>query len=269
MTTLSALSRELSALVIQARPSVVRVMPGAGTHGSGVMVGRETLITCAHVVGNATSVVVDVGVPTLGRVVQVSRATDLAVVEVPPMRSPRWIELAPSVALGELVLTIGYPMGLERAASVGLVSAIGRSLPANGSRITDLIETDAVVSPGSSGGALINASGKLVGVVVARMAEASMGFAVPSLRVREVLASLTGNLGLRIVACSDGFVVDACAPGGRAAAAGLRVGDIIVSAGGAPLNCAGDLKSRVARRNGMPIEVRRGRTRHRFVIGSK
>src|SRR3954454_15059490 len=173
MDELDSYSRTVSAVAAEVTPKVAAVRIGRGS-GSGVGVpGGGVVVTTAHGVAAPRRGRADFldGVQAPVRVVGADPLSDLAV-----LRADRPGDLPPPVRLGDadrlvvgqLVVAVGNPLGLAGSVTAGVVSALGRSLPARSGRavrlIEDVIQTDAALNPGNSGGALANARGEVVGV---------------------------------------------------------------------------------------------------------
>jgi putative serine protease PepD len=269
--------------------SVVLIRSGGG-EGSGFVVdAKGRIVTNAHVVGSSKRVRVQFGenTPTIpGRVVGRDRSSDLALVRVLPRRvrgGLRPLPLADSarVRVGDLAVAIGNPFGLERTLTAGVVSALGRQIEApDGFSIPGAIQTDAAINPGNSGGPLLDRQAQVIGVNSqietggAGRGNVGVGFAVPSNIVRAVAADLERDGRVRRayigVATSTprtgtGARVSSVVPGGPAARAGLREGDVIVAIGSAKVSGTIDVSSAVfAARPGerLHLEYRRsGRRR--------
>ena len=189
----------------QASPAVVSIRTDVGS-GTGFLIDRNgTLVTNAHVVGNADRVVVKFGPDGRsidGQVKGADPSSDLAVVKIDPGSAPRNakpLQFADSrqVQVGDTAIAIGNPFGLDRTATEGIVSGIGRSIKApNGFSIDEVIQTDAPINPGNSGGPLLDETARVMGVN-SQIATAGnsqgnvgIGFAVPSNTVREVVPRL-------------------------------------------------------------------------------
>ena len=130
--------------------------------------------------------------PVRARIVRRDASTDLAVLQVRRARAPRLTPLplgdAGAVRVGDAALAIGNPFGLERSLSVGVVSALGRRITSpDGTRIRDVVQTDAAINPGNSGGPLLDATGRVIGVLTQGRG-AGIAFAVPVDAVRRVVA---------------------------------------------------------------------------------
>jgi putative serine protease PepD len=258
-TTPVAVSGDVKSDVAQAvyaaaSPSVVSVRTGSGS-GTGFLVdGDGTIVTNAHVVGDASQVQVrfeDDGDLHTAQVLGVDASTDLAAIRVDASAASgvRPLQLADSgkAVVGEPVVAIGYPLGLDRTATAGIVSGLEREIQApNGFSIDKVIQTDAPINPGNSGGPLLNARGQVIGVnsQIATAAGGGIGFAVPSNTVREVLPELERGatpqhayLGVSTAAAPDGGAqVAEVTAGGPAAEAGLRSGDVITEVDGDAVN---------------------------------
>ena len=241
----------------------VRTSDGSGT--GFVIEDDGTIVTNAHVVDRATSAKVifddsDKAVPA--RILGRDESTDLAVLKVEPGDAPklRPLVLADSdtVQVGDNAIAIGYPLGLDRTVTAGIISGLGREIQApNGFSIDKVIQTDAPINPGNSGGPLLDAKGRVIGVNSqiatdgASQGNVGIGFAVPSNTVREIVPKL--ELGQTIahpymgVSTSEaitgsGALVRRISPGSPAAKAGLQAasssgegGDLIVAIAGTPI----------------------------------
>jgi S1-C subfamily serine protease len=195
MSVLADLSRELAALVAHAAPAVVGLGHRRG-QGSGLVLAEDGyILTNSHVARSAGDLRVRLadGVTMAGKLVGADDHTDLAIVRV-DARLPAPLALAETEALrvGQLVVAIGNPLGFERSVSLGVVSALYRSLPTTaGGLLEGLVQTDAAVNPGNSGGPLVDAEGRVVGITTAMLAYASgIGFAVPASTASWVAAVL-------------------------------------------------------------------------------
>jgi serine protease DegQ len=241
-------------LVEELQPSVVSIVLDNG-EGSGVIVDADTIVTNAHVAGDADTVQV---VLASGRRVEaevdgVDGCTDLALLSVPSGNLPgaEFADELPRV--GELAVALGNPLGFENTVTAGIVSGLHRAVPSSGQTpaLIDLIQTDAPISPGNSGGALVNSRGQVVGISVAYIPPAqgavSIGFAIPSATAVDVVDDLlrTGRathayLGIEPAQVTPevaaqlgldqtaGVLVMEVGDGTPAAKAGLRPGDVIV-----------------------------------------
>ncbi|HEX3853536.1 MAG TPA: trypsin-like peptidase domain-containing protein [Polyangiaceae bacterium] len=186
MSRLSEFSDELENLVAAAAPSVVAVEHGRG-QGSGIVVSSDGyVITNAHVVQGrekALSVRLAGGEELPAEVVGEDRPSDIAVLRVASHGlASLALDESRRLRVGQLVLAIGNPLRFERSVSLGVVSAIDRSLPGPGRRpFEGLVQTDAAINPGNSGGPLLDARGAVVGINTAVIPRANgLGFAIPA-----------------------------------------------------------------------------------------
>ena len=161
--------------------------------GSGVIVSKDGLIvTNAHVINMASKVFV---IFSDGKVVGAALAAinpgnDLAILKIEPSKALKPVRIAKEVTIGETVITIGNSLGLQNSVSVGIVSATNRnvSIPGIQNAFTGLIQTDASINQGSSGGALLNLDGELAGISLAVVQNAqSIGFAIPPDKIKSIL----------------------------------------------------------------------------------
>jgi len=230
--------------------------------GSGVAVlAGGYIATNGHVLGAANSVRVRLadGRILAAEIVGVDRLTDIALIKAPvdlPLR-----EIAAPPPLGATVCAIGNPFGLGLSVSCGVVSAVHRT-GTGFNPIEDFIQTDATVNPGASGGALLDADGRLVGMISAiftKGADADIGvnFAASAelvMRVVEDLAQygrvIRAKTGLRVadldeavLAMHTGARIVRVEPGGSADAAGLAAGDVITAIGSRAIRRASDVTS--------------------------
>ena len=249
-----------------AGPGVVSVQVGPAS-GTGFVVRSDgTIVTNAHVVSNSDTAQVrfgDTGREVQGEVLGTDPSSDLAVLRVDPGSAGalRPLPLADSdrVRVGDAVVAIGHPFGLDRTATAGIVSGLGREIQApNGFQIDEVIQTDAPINPGNSGGPLLDARGRVVGVN-SQIATGSggngnvgIGFAVPSNRVREVLPALSRGetikrpyLGVSTGPDPQGAEIGEVTPGGPAADAGLRTGDVITGVDGRPVSEPSDVSEAI------------------------
>src|SRR5580692_3729092 len=270
-SSLDGYSQVVTAVAAALTPKVASLrVPRAGTRGSGeslgsavVYTGDGFLLTNAHVVGRAQggTVLFSDGTSAPFTVVGADALSDLAVVraggDAPP---PVELGEADQLVVGQLVVAVGSPLGLAGSVTAGVVSALGRSLPTrNGSAarlVEDVIQTDAALNPGNSGGALADARSRVVGINTA-VAGVGLGLAVPvNATTRRIISALMKDgrvrrayLGLVSTPAPlperfgrrSGLRVAEVVSGGPAARAGVRPGDLLVSAGGHPVQKAQDL----------------------------
>jgi S1-C subfamily serine protease len=291
VTALQAFSADVAELVARAAPAVVGVEHRRG-QGSGVVLSQDGyLLTNAHVARGGGPLRVRVSGSTVARaeVVGSDARTDLAVLRV-EVRDLGVLALSERrLAVGELVLAIGNPLGFERSVTLGVVSALHRNLPTpDGGMLEGLVQTDASINPGNSGGPLLDARGEVVGVTTAMLPWArGIGFAIPAhtaswvasilIREGEVRRPFVG-IGARAedlepaVAAEAGHrrgvrvlhVVD----GSPAQAAGLAEGDLLLAANDRPVETLDDLLRVLVLSPDADIalDVSRGGSRRRFAL---
>jgi putative serine protease PepD len=244
-----------------AGPGVVSVQAGPAG-GTGFVVRRDgTIVTNAHVVAGAETAQVrfgDSGALVEAEVLGTDTGSDLAVLRVDPgsVGRLRPLPLANSerVRVGDAVVAIGHPFGLDRTATAGIVSGVGREIRApDGFQIDEVIQTDAPINPGNSGGPLLDARGRVVGVnsqiaTGGGGGNVGIGFAVPSNTVREVLPTLSAGqrverpyLGVTTAPHREGAEVQEVTPDSPAESAGLIPGDIITGIDGRPVRDPDDV----------------------------
>ena len=213
------------------------------------------------------------------RVVGTDPSTDLAVIDVDaPASALHPLELADSDSLvvGNEVVAIGSPLGLEQTVTSGIVSALHRQMEApNGFTINDSIQTDAAINHGNSGGPLLDLDGKVIGVNAQIASEGGgndgIGFAIPSNTVASIVSQLIGGgsvehayLGVAAEAADVGVAVTQVRAGAPADDAGITVGDVITSAAGSSVSTTADLQKAIdARQPGDKVEItllRNGKT---------
>jgi len=223
--------------------------------GTGVIIDpRGYIITNLHVVQDVSRIEVTLvdGTVTEARMLNYDPDTDLALIRINVDRTLPVIPMGTSNDLmrGETVIAIGNPFGYQHTVTVGIVSALHRNIPVNGSQeYKDLIQTNADINPGNSGGPLVNVDGKVVGINVAvRVGAQGIGFAIPIDAAIEVMADLvaashreelTHGLELHTAHSDNGIeilvdeVVKAVATNGTDQ---VKPGDILLSMGGVPIS---------------------------------
>jgi S1-C subfamily serine protease len=285
-----AYSRTVSAVAERLTPSVAHLAVSRRTRrgraegaGSGVAISSDGyMLTSAHVVASGQRLTASFsdGRELNGKVAGADPLSDLAVVHVDGRDlTPARLGDADDLRVGQLVVAIGSPMGLAGTVTAGVVSALGRSLPTRsgsaGRLVENVIQTDAALNPGNSGGALADGLGRVVGINTA-VAGIGLGLAVPindatgkiisalmkEGRVRRAYIGIVGGsrpLPPKIssrLGRDKGIEVVEVVGGSPAARAGLRAEDLIVAVDGEPMEDVGDLQRlMVAERIGQGIQV--------------
>jgi serine protease Do len=258
-----------------------------GSAGSGVVWDREGhIVTNNHVVEGAERITVTFpdGTSTGAQIVGQDSDSDLAVIQVDVSLSllkPIAVADSTQVQVGDIAIAIGNPFGLEGTMTAGVVSALGRTLPAGTSTffgpsytIPDVIQTDAPINPGSSGGALVNIRGELIGLTTAIESpvgvNAGIGFVVPSVIVQKIVPALieTGFYAHPVIGISGrtldsrtaqamdlgedqrGALVLDVTPDGPADEAGLRGSDQVATIDGQEVRLGGDVINAI---DGQPV----------------
>ena len=281
------LEAQVEAVYTEAAPSVVfitsriitydffmQAVPQEGT-GSGFVYDEQGhILTNYHVVENAESVSVTLasGETYPATIVGSDPSTDLAVLNIDVKNPPAPLPLGDSdrLRVGQFVVALGNPFGLERTLTVGVVSSLGRIIQSpDGRFIGEAIQTDAAINPGNSGGPLLDLEGQVIGVnaqiISPSQASAGIGFAIPCNAVRRVVPQLISEgryahpwLGLNLLGLTaewiqafdqsgislgaeSGLLVVEVVQGGPAAAAGIRAGDRLVNIGNAQIPIGGDI----------------------------
>jgi len=288
MNLLSQLSRDLESLVAKASPAVVGIEHAQG-QGSGLVLSPDGyVLTNAHVVGRARSLRVRLSGGSAVRAERVGgdEHSDLAVIRI-DAKNLSTLPLAgfESLKVGQLVLAIGNPFRFERSVSLGVISALDRTLPgARGGIMEGLIQTDAAINPGNSGGPLLSTEGVLgINTAIIPWAQ-GIGFAIPASTANWVAAVLMRSGEVRrpflgIAAKGEELEAELVRSTGQsravrivevevstpAALAGLRGGDLLLSANGKRVGTVDDLQRVMvlADDSQIELEVWRGDRKHR------
>ena len=289
MSVLRDMSDELESLVARVTPAVVAITHRGG-QGAGLALAPDGwLLTNGHVVSQPGPVRVEfsTGEEVEAEVAGTDDRTDLAIVRVPARDLPS-LPLADRnrVRVGQMVLAVGNPLHFDRSVSLGVVSALDRSLPAPGGNVLEgLVQTDAAINPGNSGGPLVDMSGAVVGINTAVIPFAQgIGFAVPAHTAHWVAAVLMRDgsvqrpfLGVtaRGVELGAGVARDTgqqravrvfrVGPQTPAAAAGIREGDLLLAADGNVITSVDDLQRILVlgRRHEVELDLMRRNVRER------
>jgi S1-C subfamily serine protease len=283
---LDAYSRVVIRVADQLRPAVVNLRAGRGRHegsGSGVLFTPDGfLLTNAHVVQGheRPRIRLGDGRELAGRLVGADPWTDLAVVQGEATGLPH-AAFGDSAGLrvGQLVVAIGSPFGFESTVTAGVVSALGRTLRSiTGHLVDNVIQTDAALNPGNSGGPLVDSRGRVIGINTAIIRPAQgLCFAIPVNMAKDILPQLMqhgrvvrGYLGLHArnvplpralarqfeLEQTSGVEVQAIEEGAPADQAGLLEGDVIVSLAEQPVTSIDDLHKLLTQVNvGVPVPV--------------
>jgi S1-C subfamily serine protease len=244
--------------------TIIASLQGSTSLGSGFVMARDPsvsyLVTNNHVVSGATSlhVVMPDGQQFTAKLVGTDSLDDIAVVSVPSTTLPQaTFGTSSSLTAGEAVIAIGSPLGDQGSVTVGVISALHRTITASGQAgsssetLEDVLQTDASINPGNSGGPLADTAGDIVGVNVATAGNATnIGYSIPADLARYVAETLIAHhkvqhpfLGVGYYTSIDaieqgspfsgpGVLVHTVSPGTPAASAGFKVGDILVAIDG-------------------------------------
>ncbi|MCP2242427.1 serine protease, S1-C subfamily, contains C-terminal PDZ domain [Lentzea aerocolonigenes] len=283
-------------VVTRTAPSAMTVRVEDGV-GSGVVLRSDVVVTNEHVVKTNRQVRIRYadGQESGGEVLATDPLSDLAVIRTERKNLPAAEFRDELPRPGDTVLAIGSPLGLEFTVTAGIVSGLHRTLP--GGPQVELIQTDAPISPGNSGGALLDSAGRVIGINEAYIPPAqgaeSLGFAIPSgvtLNVAEKLLSagkvehpylgaslgdLTPEIRSRFgISAERGALVLGVEPGGPAETGGMRAGDVIVAMKGEEVGDVQDVQavlrsSRVGERTSVSVQRGEQRTELTVVLGGR
>ncbi len=264
-------------IVARVQPSVVAILTDQA-EGSGVVwSGDGVIVTNNHVVAGARRIEVGFadGQRAAGQLVATDPQTDLAVVRASRSSLPAATFADALPRVGELAIAMGNPLGFENTVTAGIISGLGRAIPGAAQAapaLIDLMQTDAAISPGNSGGALVAADGRVAGINVAYIPPSagaeSLGFAIPAPTVRHVVtqllasgrvrhpffgvqpAPLTPEIAQRFnLGQTRGVLILDVTPASPAANAGIRPGDVLTRAADRPLATVEDFLAALRTRN--------------------
>lgn len=258
------------AVVDKVRPSVVEITTDQGL-GSGIVYDNKgDIVTNDHVVSGASrfSVTLYNGKQYPASLVGAFAADDLAVIKVTNVAGlvPATFANSTQVQVGEIVLAIGNPLGLQSSVTNGIVSATGRTVSeSNSVTLPDTVQTSAPINPGNSGGALVDLNANVIGIPTLAATDQQLGggaapgigFAIASNTVQQIAPQLisqgkvtnsgraelgvTVGTGYNQSGSPAGAIISQVVPGGPAAKAGLQSGDVITSVNGQKVTSANDL----------------------------
>ncbi len=282
------------AVYAAASPAVVSIRAGQGS-GTGFLTSSDgTIVTNEHVVENSGQAV-QVRFGTDGRVLRgevlaVDASSDLAAIridagDIPNGTKPLEFADSDQVRVGDEAIAIGNPFGLDRTATEGIVSSVGRSIQApNHFQIDGVIQTDAAINPGNSGGPLLNAAGHVIGVNSqiatsgASQGNVGIGFAVPSNTVRQILPGLMQGKAIQHAwlgvetdasAVASGATIGNVITGGPADSGGLQAGDVVTKIDGQAIRDPTALSAAINRKapgDKITLEVVRDGTREHVAV---
>lgn len=295
------LSREIATVVKKVKQSVVTISteiphpalffgyePVRG-YGSGFIVAPGYVITNAHVIRGASrvSVIFSDGYVGEAKVIAADARRDLALLETAEHGVPIKLGDSNRLEVGEIVLAIGSPLGLlENSVTMGVVSAVGRTISSQNIVLEDVIQTDAAINPGNSGGPLVNLDGEAIGVTTAIIPFAQgIGFATPINTVKRFIEMISKYgrplrawIGVYVAPVNptmaalyklpvlEGLLVVKVVPGFPADRSGIVEGDIIITANGKPVKRTSELREVIENsieKGHVTLEVVRGR--YKFV----
>jgi putative serine protease PepD len=275
----AALQQSLVNVFKHVSPSVIQITTSGGL-GSGIVFDSDGhIVTNNHVVGTATTftVTTSTGKRLQGTLVGRFPPDDLAVIKVSGSSlRPATFADSSRLRIGDIAIAIGNPLGLRSSVTEGIISALNRQAPeGNGVTLPNAIQTSAPINPGNSGGALVDISGRVIGIPTLAAADpqmggaaAGIGFAIPSNVVSDIARQIIEHghvvnshrayLGVSIGDTGgDGVYVGSVTPGSPAAKAGVKAGDRITAVNGTPTPTSEALGSVLARmKPGQTVKVR-------------
>lgn len=227
--------------------------------GSGIIISEDGyIVTNQHVIDGATEVdvILNTGTTYTAEIIGQDEKTDLAVLKITPENETLTVAVlgdSTTVQVGELAVAIGNPMGMEFAGSVtaGIVSAVNRTMTID-NRTYNLIQTDAAINSGNSGGALINQYGEVIGINSVKLSSSDvegMGFAIAISEAKPIINDLmqsghvTGRplVGISISETRYGLFISGISEGSGAEAAGLQVNDMILEVDGQAVSSTSEI----------------------------
>lgn len=293
------LSKEIASIVKKVKQSVVTISteiphpmaffgyePVKG-YGSGFIIAPGYVVTNAHVVRGATrvSIIFSDGYISEAEILAADPLRDLALLETREHGSPIKLGDSNRLEVGELVLAVGSPLGLlENSVTMGVISAIGRTLTSQNLILEDVIQTDAAINPGNSGGPLVNLRGEAIGVTTAIVPFAQgIGFAIPINSVKRFVEMISKYgrplrawIGVYVAPLNptmaalyrlpvrEGLLVVKVLPGLPASVSGILEGDIIIAANGRAVRRTSELREVIEDsidRGFVELEIIRDRSR--------
>ena len=275
---LDAYSKTISGVVHEVAPSVVNIrvehsgQPGPAGSGSGFIIAPDGFIlTNSHVVHGASRIDVTLADTRSASATLVGEdpESDLAVIRInaPNLKHVRLGDSG-KLSVGQIAIALGSPFGFQQTVTSGIVSALGRSMRSQSGRLMDdIIQTDAALNPGNSGGPLVNSRGEVIGVntaiilpaqgicfaIASNTAQLVAGWLIADGRVRRSwigVAGQTAPLHTRVIryhrlSVTRGVLVLSVEPGSPAASAGLEMGDVIVAFKGHAVSGMDELQKRL------------------------
>jgi serine protease Do len=270
------LNMSISSLVEKVLPSVVNIsvltdfQEQSGGVGSGIIYNEQGyIITNSHVAGSAVELLVTLsdGSNYPAELIGFSEMVDIAVVKIDTEGLvPAEFASIDDQKVGEIVIAVGSPFGIEQSVTMGIISGKGRSIPAvttDTIPVVDLIQTDTAINPGNSGGPLINTRGQVIGINTLILspsgASAGIGFSIPTdtavniadqiiLYGRAVIPFIGVGIGVNTTEI-PGVLIDSIVEESPAEKAGLSTGDIMISFGQRRLKDPNDLLAQILRSN--------------------